>query len=127
MGNWTPAELKQLGGRLGRPCELLKNDIIPMSHSLIHITSEWANSVADIGLKRHSPRTVVVPEEVKPLLEQMDYADLDKMYKLIDGGKHIQADLATFYSKMESMSLYEEQVEKWRWYKEGGIQSEEDY
>jgi hypothetical protein len=121
VGNWTSSELKQLGGRVGRPCKLEKNDMIPVSHSLIHMTSEWANSVADIGLRRHSTRKAVVPEEMEKVMDEMDdTTEVDKLYKMIDGGKHLQTNLADLYLEMgDETSSYEGTVEEWRCYKSG--------
>ena len=33
VGDYTPASLKQLGGRLSRPCELVAGDIVPKAFS----------------------------------------------------------------------------------------------
>ena len=85
------------------------------------MTSEWANSVADIGLRRHSTRKAVVPEEMEKIMDEMDdTTEVDKLYKMIDGGKHLQTNLADLYLEMgDETSSYEETVEEWRCYKSG--------
>ena len=63
VGDLINAELDQLGGRLGRPCEIQAGDLVPKGHSLIHFASEWEKQVKEIGLVHHSTRAVAVPWE----------------------------------------------------------------
>ena len=117
VGGWSPSEKTQLGGRLGRPCDLAPNDLVPEAHSLLHFTSDWAKSVAEIGLRRHSPRTVQVPEAVEEWIDDLEKEDRDKVYKLLDGGKHLDADLATAYKTFD-LTAYEAVVGEWCCYKD---------
>ena len=90
VGDWTDAELDQLGGRLGRPCEVQAGDLVPKGHSLIHFASEWEKQVKEIGLVRHSTRAVAMPQELKKKVEALKDAMIeDKVKKLIDGEARI--------------------------------------
>ena len=90
VGDWTDAELAQLGGRLGRPCEIQAGDLVPKGHSLIHFASEWEKQVKEIGLVRHSTRTIAVPKELKAKVDALkDAAVEDKVKQLVDGHARI--------------------------------------
>jgi hypothetical protein len=120
VGEWTEAELTQLGGRLGRPCEYEPGDLLPQDVKLIHFHSKWASKVSSVGLVRHSPRTnkEKVPTELSAKFEALDDEDQKKWLQLIDGGTVLGSDLLTTYmDAMEEgsgfMTTYTEQVKKW--------------
>jgi len=118
VGNWSPAELTQLGGRLGRPCTLETNDLIPDAHCLLHVTSEWALAVSKIGLKRHSPRGVHINDAAtEEWIDSLPEGEKDMAYKLVDGGEHLGTDLVAAYRSFDP-EAYMSAVEAWRCYKD---------
>jgi hypothetical protein len=82
VGNWTPKGLKQLAGRLSRPCVLEDGDIVPKQYKLVHLESDWQHDVLGIRSTRVSSRDVKLSEEESPLLDQvLSSGELDKKDK----------------------------------------------
>ena len=112
VGEWTSAELTQLGGRLGRPCVLHEGDLVPEAFTLIHFESKknWASEVSKLGLVRQSIRAGAdkVPEEFKARFAALDDDEKKKALELIDGSKLLGTDLlALFLDSMEPESTFE--------------------
>ena len=111
VGEWTEAELTQLGGRLGRPCVLQAGDLVPKAFTLIHFESKkkWASEVSKLGLVRQSVRANAekVPDALKARFEALDDDEKNKALQLIDGGKLLGHDLLTLYlDSMEESSTF---------------------
>ena len=62
-GHWIRNGLKQLGGRLSRPCILVEGDIVPKAFKLLHFESDWQLDVLGIRATRVSPCDVKLSEE----------------------------------------------------------------
>eukprot|EP00966_Prymnesium_polylepis_P118275 2734610-Prymnesium_polylepis.2 len=71
VGNWTSKGLKQLAGRLSRPCILEPGDIVPKEFKLLHLESDWQHSVLGIRATRVSPREVKLADEESKMLDQV--------------------------------------------------------
>ena len=123
VGDWTEAELTQLGGRLGRPCELLGDDkagdLVPKAHTLVHVASEWEKKVKEIGLVRHSVRSVTVPPEIKKEHVQAlkNTAIEEKVKQLLDGeerifGKSGHGLASTYLSTLKGGTAFKEAYKK---------------
>jgi len=119
VGEWTDAELTQLGGRLGRPCVLEQGDLLPDAFTLIHFESKtWASQVCKLGLVDQEPPVKPVPDEHSAKFEVLDDKEKKKAYHLIAGGKLLHCDLLSTYfeSKDEGSTFeteYEEAVKEW--------------
>lgn len=119
-GHWTRKGLKQLAGRLSRPCTLVEGDIVPQAYTLIHYESDWQLDVLAIRATRVSPRDVKLSEEESKMLDQVLASEaLDKkakatieqnVYKLakaderrILGGTTMVTDYLEALTKQEKM------------------------
>ena len=114
VGEWTDAELTQLGGRLGRPCVLEQGDLLPDAFTLIHFESKtWASHVCKLGLVDQGPFKVSVPDDYSAEFEALDDKEKKKANHLIAGGKFLHCDLlSTYFESMDEGSTFETEYKK---------------
>ena len=99
VGGFTPAQLKQLGGRLGRPCELVPGDIVPKAFKLVHLRSQWAADVGTINQKKTSPRGVpdavwAQLDAVKASMEEVEYLKVEERTLRLVAAERLMPDCA---------------------------------
>jgi hypothetical protein len=81
IGHWTSGGLKQLAGRLSRPCALEKDDIVADKFKLIHLDSDWQRQVLAIRATRVSPRNVKLSDGDTAMLDQVLSSDFEPKEK----------------------------------------------